>query len=192
MSFCWPQLWGFSLGRSNLWRKWSMAGSKMQIGLDVVNPNGVGNWLLDLFFCILEIMVPMFFFPDVVFPPIDVSSRVLVQDPQFRSGLDVVSFEVREIFTHDSWHEDGLYIRSGKWCNIYNIYIWIYREILFETSNYVRSYTKTCCFFSVAHGQAAQGAWIWRSATHFFDGDPKSRPKLSCMKPLTHIEGTLW
>ena len=47
-------------------------------------------------------MVPMFFFPDVVFPPIDVSSRVLVQDPQFRSGLDVVSFEFREIFTHDS------------------------------------------------------------------------------------------
>ena len=27
-----------------------MAGSKMQIGLDVVNPNGVGNWLLDSFF----------------------------------------------------------------------------------------------------------------------------------------------
>lgn len=59
-----------------------------------------GCWIL--FFCILEIMVPMFFFPDVVFPPIDVSSRVLVQDPQFRSGLDVVSFEFREIFTHDS------------------------------------------------------------------------------------------
>ena len=60
----------------------------------------IGCWFH--FFCILEIMVPMSFFSDVFFPPIDVSSRVLVQDPQFRSGLDVVSFEFREIFTHDS------------------------------------------------------------------------------------------
>ena len=74
---------------------------------------------------------------------------------------------------------------------VYNI--WIYREMLFETLNYVRSYAKTCCFFPLHTDVRRTGLWLESgdpTEPLIYDGDLRSIPTLSCMKPLTHIEGS--
>ena len=68
------------------------------------------------------------------------------------------------------------------------IYIWIYREILFDTLNYVRSYAKTCCFSPLHTDKPHRALESGDQPLIFLMGI--RWPKLSGMKPLTHIEGS--